>query len=1126
MSFHAWSARISSRVGVAHRHGRGAGSFQPRLERLESRLVPSFSAPFLYTAGPFPRSVAVGDFNGDGYPDIVTANDGTGNSISVLLNNGDGTFRAPLNYPAGNQPVQVVVGDFNRDGNLDLAVANLSSNNVSVFLGNGDGTFRAGATVPVGTGPRSLAVGDFNGDGIPDLVVACTDGYQTHGAYVLLGNGDGTFRLSEHDPADTPISVTVGDFNGDGKLDFATADAGYQVSRYQGRGDGTFLPYVNYPAGHRVAQIANADFNNDGKLDLITSGDTYGTFAILPGVGNGTFQSPISSNDFVGSAWVQPGDFNRDGKLDVATLRDDGDNVWVRLGNGDFTFQAYDQYPVGPGPGAHATSLAVADVNGDGYPDIIVADRSFDYVAVLINHPAADHFGVSAPAASIAGMPFNVTVSALNPLGQTDPGYRGRVHFTSSDAQASLPGDYTFTAADMGVHTFSVTLKTAGNQTVTATDTTSASFMGSATVAVTPAAVSRLAVAGFPSPVTAGTVHTFEVAAKDAYGNTVPDYTGTVHFTSSDPRAIVPEDYTFTAADGGRQVFGAVLRTAGTQSLSATDVVDSSITGTQSGIAVNPAAADHLALDAPPTVSDGTPFPLTVTAKDLFDNTATGYRGTVHFTTSDPQATLPADYPFSAGDAGVHTFTVTLRAVGNQTVMVSDAANDTINGSTTVLVNPVLFYPAVNYTTLATPRSVVTGDFNGDGIPDLVATGRPLSLFLGNGDGTFQTARTINSPYNSHEVVAGDFNGDGILDLATANWTSNNSVSIFLGNGDGTFQDPLTFAAGNLPTGLALGDWNGDGKLDLAVTNHYARSVTVYLGNGDGTLREVATYTVGDFPITVRTGDFNGDGKPDLVVVNSGPGFPEDDTVTILLGNGDGTFRSGGNYVVGSHPFSAVVADLNGDGVLDIATANEVGNTMGVLLGNGDGSFHPVVQYPDGPDPLWIEAADFNRDGKVDLVTANSLGNALHVFLGNGDGTFGAFQSFAAGTQPNSVAVGDFNGDGFPDLVVTSGTTNNVWVLLNAAEGPALTGGGPGQGNQREFVLPTVGDSRLSEPNWQASPSARVTAKGGARTADLIVAPTSLVGVSPVPALNGGNELSLGDLILLGMMLEDLWKPA
>src|SRR5262249_31127146 len=151
-------------------------------------------------------------------------------------------------------------------------------------------------------------------------------------------------------------------------------------------------------------------------------------------------------------------------------------------------------------------------------------------------------------------------------------GYRDTVHFTSSDAQAVLPADYTFTATDNGTHTFAATLKTAGAQSLTATDTANASLNGTeGGITVTPAAASTLILAGFPTTITAGVAGTATVTARDAYGNLATGYTGTVHFTSSDPQAVLPADYTFTAADAGVHTFAATLVTAGSQSLGVQD---------------------------------------------------------------------------------------------------------------------------------------------------------------------------------------------------------------------------------------------------------------------------------------------------------------------------------------------------------------------------------------------------------------------------------------------------------------------------------------------------------------------------------------------------------------------------
>jgi uncharacterized delta-60 repeat protein len=196
------------------------------------------------------------------------------------------------------------------------------------------------------------------------------------------------------------------------------------------------------------------------------------------------------------------------------------------------------------------------------------------------------------------------------------------------------------------------------------------------------------AVTGFPSSITAGTAGTFTVTATNADGSTNSGYTGTVHFTSSDPKAVLPADYTFTAADQGVHTFSATLKRAGSQSITATDTGTSTLVGGESGILVQPAAASQFILSAPSSVSRGSKFSLTVTVEDAFGNVVTGYVGTVHFTSSDGTATLPMDYTFTAGDAGVHTFVskATLRKRGKQTVTVTDTQNSALTATDSISV--------------------------------------------------------------------------------------------------------------------------------------------------------------------------------------------------------------------------------------------------------------------------------------------------------------------------------------------------------------------------------------------------------------------------------------------------------
>jgi hypothetical protein len=301
-----------------------------------------------------------------------------------------------------------------------------------------------------------------------------------------------------------------------------------------------------------------------------------------------------------------------------------------------------------------------------------------------INPPTASQFVLSGfPSPATAGTAGTVSVTALNADGSTDTGYTGAVHFTSSDPQAGLPADYTFTAADNGTHTFTVTLKTAGTQSVAVTDTQFANITGAQTgITVKAAAASTLSVAGFPSATTAGAAHNFTITLRDPYGNIATGYTGTVHFTSSDPQAALPANYTFTATDAGVHTFSAALKTAGTQSITATDATTGSLTATDGGITVSPAAASKFIIAAPSSVHAGVAFSLTLTVEDAYGNVVTGYTGTVHFSSTDNKATLPANYTFTAADKGVHTFTgLILRKRGYQKVTITDTNNSSLTAS-------------------------------------------------------------------------------------------------------------------------------------------------------------------------------------------------------------------------------------------------------------------------------------------------------------------------------------------------------------------------------------------------------------------------------------------------------------
>jgi VCBS repeat protein/FG-GAP repeat protein len=339
----------------------------------------------------------------------------------------------------------------------------------------------------------------------------------------------------------------------------------------------------------------------------------------------------------------------------------------------------------------------------------------------------------------------------------------------------------------------------------------------------------------------------------------------------------------------------------------------------------------------------------------------------------------------------------------------------------------------------AGPASVAIGDLNGDGKPDLAVANSNLgrlpgtvSVLLGHGDGTFQPqAAYASGGLGLSALAVGDLNGDGKLDLAVAN-TNSNDVSVLTGKGDGTFGPPVSYPTGSFPSSLAIADLNGDHVADLVVANFGSGAVgpDVFLGKGDGTFQLRTTYATDlGGANSVAIGDLNGDGKPDLAVATDST-----NAVSVLLGKGDGTFDPFAAYAAGSVPWSVAIGDLNGDGKLDLAVANQgfagPGN-VSVLLGNGDGTFRTQVVYAAGSLPWFIAIGDLNGDGKADLAVANNGSNNVGVLLGNGDGTFQAQVPFATGSFPASIAIGDLNGDAKVDLAVANqSSSGNVSVFL------------------------------------------------------------------------------------------------
>ncbi|MEE9131889.1 MAG: FG-GAP-like repeat-containing protein, partial [Phycisphaerales bacterium] len=353
----------------------------------------TFGSSVLYDAGTRPISVAIGDLDGDGDADLAAGNFGTsadhGTTVSILLNNGPGTFSAPAPFDVGDSPTYVEIADLDGDDDLDLAVSNLWSDDVSVLVNNGDATFASQMTFSAGAGPYAVTSGDFDGNGNPDLVVVNMFGNTLS---VLPNLGDGVFMdIVEHDVGVLPVAVAIGDLDGDGDLDLAVTNregdgiAG-TVSLLFNLGDGSFKEQGSLDTGVLPESIVIGDLNGDGDSDLVVANAWSNNVSVYLNDGDGTFPDAetYETGDIPLSIGI--GDLDGDGDLDLAVPNAGSGDVSILLNTGNGTFADHVTYAVGGDEFSVPYSIALGDVDGDGDLDFAVANFKPFNVAVLLNN--------------------------------------------------------------------------------------------------------------------------------------------------------------------------------------------------------------------------------------------------------------------------------------------------------------------------------------------------------------------------------------------------------------------------------------------------------------------------------------------------------------------------------------------------------------------------------------------------------------------------------------------------------------------------------------------------------------------------------------------------------------------
>ena len=671
------------------------------LEPLDDRTLPSLVGPvsFDFAVGRNPNAVAVGEFNGDGRPDLAVANS-DGNEVSVLLGNGDATFQPARNFATGAYPASVAVGDFNNDGKLDLATANIGGNDVSVLLGNGNGTFGAAQSVPLQRPydvPVQVAVGDFNADGKMDLAVSSEySGYDYVLSYVtvLVGNGDGTFgtQNARQLSSGSPMELAVADFDRDGKLDVATANGYYgTVSVLLGTGTGALgVPTNFYNAGYSPCSVAAGDMDGDGDIDLATANGSGGGKSVSVFLGNGTgaFGNPqiygVGSYPFS----IVLSDFNNDGELDIGTANSYGNNVAVLLGRGDGAFSPPFHFPTG----SQAWTVEAGDFNGDGWLDAASANPYGNNLSVLINDqiwPPPDAPSVSINDVTVTegntgttNATFTVSLSAA--YGKTIT-----VHYATTDGTASAGSDYTGGSGDLtfapGQTTRIVTVAVIGDRLAELTESflinlsaptnaTIADSQGIGTVLDDEPRITMNDVAVTEGNI--GTVNaTFTVSLSIAY-----DVPVTVHYATANGSATAGSDYSGASGDVTFSV-GAISKTVTITVIGDRLPEDTETFAVNLSAATNAIIADGLGvgtiLDDEPRISisdvtrlegrnrQTTLFVFTVTLSTAYDQAVTMSYSTVNGTAT----TGDGDYVAKTGTLifapGETTKTITIEGKGD-----------------------------------------------------------------------------------------------------------------------------------------------------------------------------------------------------------------------------------------------------------------------------------------------------------------------------------------------------------------------------------------------------------------------------------------------------------------------------
>jgi hypothetical protein len=1060
----------------------------------------TFNAAVAYPAGTGPTSVMAVALSGTSQPALVVA-DNAGNDISILAGNSNGTFQTATTVSVGSGPRSLLAANLNGDEFVDLAVVNQNDTvtPVSILLGvpsttttltvapnpaSPGQTVTLAATVSPSTATGSISFYDgstllateqaVNGvanymsstfaDGSHTLtaVYAGSDGGSTSPAVILLVHQLSTTTLTITPTASTlgqPVTLTAtmtpNTVTGDVEfLDYGGTLIGSAVVS----GGQAVLTTSLLSAGmHSVTAHYSGDSGDQTSVSAAV------TATVTPAQAGGYGVAGVSYTTGTDPDAVIEGDFNGDGIADLAVANYGSATISIFLGAGSGTFQPPVSYAVGVNP----VAIAIGDFNNDGIADLLVSNNGSANLSVLLgNANGTFQAGVFVP---VGDLPLGIAVADFNGDGYQDiavvesganeigivPGNGNGTFQNVQNTLISAGGLRAITVGDFNGDSKPDIAFTGASGAYVLLGNGAYSFSGNPV---------NYATGGGPFAITTGNFvsSTLDLVVVNSQSNTVSvllanGANGSFQAAANYPVGIFPQSAVTGDFNGdgfldiavvnessnnvsilygtGTGAFQpAVNYAAGASpvaivagsfnSTGQTDLAVLSYTGSantnQLGIYLA-LLGSSVSLNVSPN-PDPAGVPVTMTATV----TPSAATGTVTFL--DGLNTV-GSAPLTSG---VGTLVATLPAgVQSLTAVYS---GDTVYGqSTSAPVTDTVAQAATTVSLAAMPSpatltQVVTLTAT---VSNVNATG--LVTFY-NGTTVIDTALVTGGvaqlltsalPAGTLNLIArydGDVNDAAAVSPAVP-------VTVTAAHGFG-FGPPTAFATGVGPVSVTSADFNMDGRIDLAVANATSGTVSVLLGNGDGTFSPFVTLTAGTTPSQVLSTDFNGDGKPDLVVSNSGS-----NNATVFLGNGDGSFQSGVPYAVGTLPSSIALADFNNDGKVDVMAANNSGGTISFVYGDGDGTLGTTATISVGVANAFVAAGDFNNDGYADVAVADTATNVVWILLGKGNGQFQAPVSFTAGTTPESIATGDFNGDGKLDLAVANSASANVTVLLGNGDG-------------------------------------------------------------------------------------------